>query len=87
MSSKAGPVIGVSTLGFGVLMIWSAYKQEPLFGAKGLFRQFISTGTYQNSAERLGTIAGQGLGKALKASGIDVPKPPNNPPPGSVVNI
>lgn len=87
--SKAAPVVGVGTLGFGVLMIWSAYRQEPLFGKNGLIRQFIVTGSLDNSATRLGSLAGKGLGKSLQqfAAGVDAPKPPNNPPPGSVINV
>jgi hypothetical protein len=58
VGSKSNPLIGMIVIGFGILMLWSAYTKKPLFGAGGLIRSFISTGSFDSAGGTLGRIAG-----------------------------
>lgn len=83
---KASSVFGVVAIGFGTLLLWSAFTGLPLFGTGGLIRTFITTGSVDGNAFALGELAGKGAvkgaeGLAQKYFGASTP--PNNPPPGS----
>lgn len=44
MPSPGSSVIGIGAIGFGVLYLYSAYTYKPLYGADGIFEQFIKSG-------------------------------------------
>ena len=81
------PVIGVTAIGFGIMLIWAAYTKKPLFGTNGLIRQFITTG----SLDKAGAAAGKAAGQAVQAMPIPVVPvpptgtPPNDTPPGAPI--
>ena len=65
MDNNAGmTAVGVGMLGFGILLIFSAYAKVPLFGKGGLV-----TGLLQNAdMEAAGKAAGEGIRKAAEAA-------------------
>lgn len=89
MNGKAAPLIGMIAMGFGILLIWSAYTKKPLFGDKGLIPTFIRTGSLGDAAQAAGSAVGQSLGEGLfqrHVKGADIPMPPGagEVPPGAV---
>jgi hypothetical protein len=44
---KGNSVIGVSAVGFGILLLWSAYTKKPLFGNNGLIPEFFKTQNFE----------------------------------------
>lgn len=59
--------VGVGGIGFGVLLMWSAYTKKPLFGPDGAIRAVIGSG----SINGVGKAVGSAAGKAAK-TGADV---------------
>jgi hypothetical protein len=80
---KTSPLIGLSLIGFGILLIWSAYTKKPLFGEKGLLRTFVAT----SNLDAAGGAAGSIVGRAIQATPIKLATPPGEgaTPPGAPV--
>lgn len=58
MANNSGSAaLGIGAVGAGALFIYAAFSKKPLFGANGLIRTFIGTG----SAEAAGKSAAQAL--------------------------
>jgi hypothetical protein len=53
-------LIGVSVIGFGVLIGYAAYRDKPVFGSQGLLTDAIQTGKLQ-------TVAGTSQAPTTKA--------------------
>ena len=71
MDNDAGmTAIGVGGIGFGILLIYSAYKNQSLFGKDGIIPTLIDTG-------KLGQTVGEKAGSVIppRATGIA-----SNPP-------
>lgn len=57
MADSGMTAIGIAGLGAGVLLIYSAYTKKPLFGANGLIRQFVVTGSVEDAGKAAGQAA------------------------------
>jgi hypothetical protein len=69
---KGNSVIGVSAVGFGILLLWSAYTKKPLFGTNGLIPEFFKTQNFE--------AAGAATRKGVK----NTVAPNNGPSEGTV---
>jgi hypothetical protein len=49
MGNPGETFVGVSAVGIGVLLIYAAYKNEPVLGSKGLLSQVFTTGHLQSA--------------------------------------
>lgn len=71
MANTGMTAIGVTGLGAGILLIYSAFTKKPLFGADGLLRQFIATGSVEQAGKAAGKAASDlaknygGIGKTI----------------------
>lgn len=82
MSNSPGmSAVGIGGIGFGVVLIWAAYTNKPLFGPDGLINLAIG-GTIDGAA--VGRAVGKGLNDAAKTFPSSQPTPPSSIPPGSV---
>jgi hypothetical protein len=44
MASPGSSLLGIGAIGFGVLLVYSAYTYTEVFGADGVIEQFIKSG-------------------------------------------
>lgn len=82
MGNTGFAALGIGGIGFGVLLIYSAYTGKPLFGADGLIRRFLG----ESTAEQFGRAAGKALndvGKSFSPSAEESRRPLNPKPPGA----
>lgn len=57
MASAGSSAVGVGAIGFGVLLIYSAFTGKPVFGADGLIRTFVATGSVEKAGKAAGKAA------------------------------
>jgi hypothetical protein len=78
-------VIGVGAIGFGILLIWSAYKNVPLFGEGGVISRVLRGENPTEAVGKAGKFADSpGVGKWDSNPNKSTPKnPPSAQPPGS----
>ena len=71
MDNDAGmTALGIGGIGFGILLIYSAYTKQSLFGKDGIIPNLLDTGKF---GKTVGNAAG-------KASGIAFPTQPGTTP-------
>jgi hypothetical protein len=66
-SGSGSSAIGVGAIGFGVLLLWSAYTKKPLFGTVGLIRSFINSGSLERAGKQAAKTAQDVANAAKKA--------------------
>lgn len=84
-SSPVTTAVGVGAIGFGALMIWSAYKNVPLFGESGVVSRVLRGESPTEAVGKAGKFA-ESPGKGTWRDNPDtMPRvnPPSARPPGS----
>lgn len=61
MPNNGTQIFGVASIGFGALLIWSAFTKKAVFGANGVIRQFIASGNVDSVSGKLGSLAGSAV--------------------------
>ena len=82
MASAGSSALGIGAIGFGTLMIYSAYTGKPLFGEKGLIRQYLTTGSVEGAGKGVGKILTD-LQKSYGYTSELTQRPINEKPPGA----
>lgn len=69
-NSPGMSAVGIGGIGFGVLLVWSAYTNTPVFGEKGVLRALMTQGSFEAAKS-----AGKAAGNAAAAGAKTLPKP------------
>jgi hypothetical protein len=84
--SPGTAAIGIGAIGFGSLMIYSAYTKKPLFGENGLLRTFLTDGDFAKAGKTAAEISQWSqnvpMGTRPDWSQNFPARPANNPPRG-----
>lgn len=65
-----GSLIGAVLIGFGVLVVYGAYRNKKVFGADGIVTQALTTGSVTNLSDVSTALEGFGSG-AVTPTGIE----------------
>jgi hypothetical protein len=68
---KSSPIIGMTAIGIGILLLWSAYTKKAVFGTGGIIREVIGSGGINSAAGAVGKAAGTAVNtvKPVKNTG------------------